>query len=303
MGFYVPETMKQMNKWLVQRNKVPYSAKTGRMASVTDSAQWGSYEEALFRNEYGDFDGLGFVFSNDDDLVFIDLDHCLEDGEPNAFAEEILALFPETYTEISRSEDGLHIVCRGSIPRTIKRKEIEIYAAGRYMAFTGNATSPTEPRNAQAALNTLVSRFGAVKPSEAPKMAYSFSTNTVDPEAALAVMMNSKEADRLERLFNGDCPEEYNGDQSVADFAFIGKLNYYCNGDEAAIVALWFASERSKRLKKGQAKGQRMDYIEAMIRKVKESTWNTAMVRRKKAVPIGGEIGSGSRKKVRVRVK
>ena len=51
----VPEEMKQFPQWCIWRyedrqgdkpTKVPYSARTGRLASVSDSATWATFEEA-----------------------------------------------------------------------------------------------------------------------------------------------------------------------------------------------------------------------------------------------------------------
>lgn len=262
MGYFVPEALRSRRQWLVQRGKIPFDPKTGRKASSTNPAQWGSYEEAQARFNYGDFEGLGFVFSAEDDLVFIDLDKCIsEDGEMTSFAEEVLAMFPDTYTEVSVSETGLHIVCRGQIRKAIKRKEIEIYSCGRYMAFTGNAICPVEPQNAQKAIDTLCSRYALTEPSEAVKTAFKSAGRT--PEEVIAIIQRSRQAEKFNLLFAGNWQGLYNSN-SEADQAFINIVNYFANGEDALTMAVFARSRLSER-----AKGKRADYIAGMIQKAK----------------------------------
>ena len=265
MGFFVPETLKNCNQWVVQRDKVPYSAKTGHKCSVTDPAHWASYGEALERLENGNFDGLGFVFTAKDDLVFIDLDDCLdEDGDPNEFAKEILSLIPDTYIETSQSETGLHIVCRGRIPKTIKRKEIEIYSSGRYMAFTGNATSTTEPQKAQKALNILYGRF---KPTEPAQSAHRTVRHTMDSiEDIIQRIEQSRQGERFKLLHAGRWEEARNADgkpygsQSEADLAYMNIVHFFASGDPETVKAIFERSGLADR-----EKGRRVDYIERTL--------------------------------------
>lgn len=270
MGFFVPETLKNCNQWIVQREKVPYSPKTGHKCSVTDPAHWASYSEALERLENGNFDGLGFVFTAKDDLVFIDLDDCLnEDGDPNEFATEILSLIPETYTETSQSETGLHIVCRGRIPKTIKRKEIEIYSSGRYMAFTGNATSTTEPQKAQKALNILYGRFKPTEPAQGTHRAHCHTKGSV--EDIIQRIEQSRQGERFKLLHAGRWEEARNADgkpygsQSEADLAYMNIVHFFASGDPEAVKAIFASSGLADR-----DKGRRVDYIERTL--VKAST-------------------------------
>lgn len=270
MGFFVPETLKNCNQWIVQREKVPYSPKTGHKCSVTDPAHWASYGEALERLENGNFDGLGFVFTAKDDLVFIDLDDCLdEDGDPNEFATEILSLIPETYTETSQSETGLHIVCRGRIPKTIKRKEIEIYSSGRYMAFTGNATSTTEPQKAQKALNILYGRFKPTESTQSTHKAYCHTKGSI--EDIIQRIEQSRQGERFKLLHAGRWEEARNADgkpygsQSEADLAYMNIVHFFASGDPEAVKAIFASSGLADR-----DKGRRVDYIERTL--VKAST-------------------------------
>ena len=119
--------------------KVPKTI-TGRAGSSTNPGTWASYEEVI-ESPVGD--GFGFVLNNDG-IMCIDLDHCVEDGKPNQLALDFIATLPRTYIEFSPSGDGLHIWGYGKVPDTMPNKEnvnglsIERYCTGRYMTVTCN---------------------------------------------------------------------------------------------------------------------------------------------------------------------
>lgn len=273
MGYYVPETLQKLDNWVLWRledtgkgkpSKVPYSPITGRRASTIDRRTWGSYDEAVMRLEYGDFSGLGFVFTEAEGLVFIDLDNCFTpDGEETEFAKEVQALFPGCYMEISQSEKGIHIVCKGHLPRAIKREEIEVYSWGRYMAFTGNATSGAEPQEAQAGINALIQRYAPTEPQKAPQRAYTGS-NEISEEKLLELILNSRQGEKFAKLLSGDITGYKS--QSEADMAFIAIANAFSNGDDSLIWALWQRSKLSER-----RKGARPDYITRTIESAKRT--------------------------------
>lgn len=134
----VPAELRRRDRW-VRRDaaKVPLTAGTGRPASSTDPATWASHAEAA-RSPHGL--GLGYVLADGDDVVVLDLDHCLDSGELAPWAAEILAACPPTYTEVSVSGTGLHIWGRGRLTRgrRIRRGDgahIEAYSSGRYIAL------------------------------------------------------------------------------------------------------------------------------------------------------------------------
>jgi putative DNA primase/helicase len=134
--------------------KIPYDAKTGRAASSTDPKTWASLEAALERFGQGGYDGVGYVFAEDDPYTGIDLDHALSDaGELEPWAQPIVKAFA-SYTELSPSRTGLHIIIRGKVPdgqgHLVKLRKtplwredahpeaaIEMYSSGRFFTMTG----------------------------------------------------------------------------------------------------------------------------------------------------------------------
>lgn len=276
MGYYVPDTLKTRQNWLVWRfedtgnrklAKVPYSPKTGTKASVTNAKHWATYNDAVNYFQYGgNFDGIGFVFTEADNLVFIDLDECItENGEETPLAAELQELFKDTYIELSQSERGLHIICKGVIPRAFKQKEIEVYTKGRYMAFTGNAINTVEPTAQQTALNALFSKY-APKETQEPQQ-QKIASKTADFEAVINSIKASKQAVLFEDLSNGEWDKyKHYPSQSEADQAFINIINFFTGGNDNLTKQIWNASEPSKR-----PKGKRPDYIKAMIENAKKT--------------------------------
>jgi putative DNA primase/helicase len=129
-----------------KRTKVPISPRTGRLASSTDPATWTTFDVAASFAEQSHCDGVGFVFTHSP-YVGIDLDHCIDprSGELEAWAMAIVERFA-SYTEISPSGTGLHIIVKGELPEGRKKKHvdgghpnaaIEVYDTGRYFTITG----------------------------------------------------------------------------------------------------------------------------------------------------------------------
>jgi len=130
--------------------KLPVQA-NGNLASSTDPKTWMTFKEALEarKNLKDTTDGLGFVFTEDDDYVGIDLDKCLFSKEAvkpecQEVVQEFLNL--KSYTEFSPSGTGLHIIVRDAEFNKLDHKNklkgwIEVYSKRRYFTFTGDCFS------------------------------------------------------------------------------------------------------------------------------------------------------------------
>ncbi len=113
----------------------------GHKIDAQNSNNWRSFEDS-----YNASDQIGFVLTDDDPFLFLDLDHVLKDGKLCSWAEELIAQLPATYIEISPSGDGLHMLYKlNDIPelKANKRKfddgtVLEVYFNKRYFTLTGN---------------------------------------------------------------------------------------------------------------------------------------------------------------------
>lgn len=283
MGFYIPDKMKQFNNWVVWRKegeghnkKIPYNPQNGRRANPTLSCC--SYDDAVFCLKYGgEYDGIGFTFTDDCNFTFIDLDNCIdENGNESALAKEMQDLFKDSYIELSQSERGLHIVCCGKVPRTIKTKEIEIYSFGRYMAMTGNSTTTNEPQEAQERIDLIFNRFRTEKAVQPPKYEPQghIYTDNIDINILIAAIRNSRQGAKWERLHNGNIAGYPS--RSEAMLAYIAITNHFAGGRIDLIKEVFAKShfpEADKKYKKDY-------YIHLAINKAQESATGSTKKRR-----------------------
>ena len=136
----IPQAPRDLNQWVVwKKDKKPRNAGTGALASVANPSTWGTFKEACEAVKKKKALGVGFVFTNDDPYVGIDLDRVIDDdGQITPYAQDIIDRF-DSYTEISQSGHGIHVIICGKKPKgSCKTKGIEVYDQGRYFALTGN---------------------------------------------------------------------------------------------------------------------------------------------------------------------
>ncbi|MEU3986195.1 bifunctional DNA primase/polymerase [Streptomyces sp. NPDC026672] len=157
----LPDELTTRDRW-VRRSaaKVPLTV-DGMLASSTDPRTWSTHKDAAASTAGV---GLGFVLSDSDDIVCLDLDHCLNPltGRLAPWAASILRDAGATYVEVSPSGDGLHIWGRADVRqgRRIRRPDgtaVEIYGTGRYIAMTGrrHGSSPSILADLSAVVSKL----------------------------------------------------------------------------------------------------------------------------------------------------
>ncbi|MGH7142704.1 MAG: hypothetical protein ACREJ2_01060 [Planctomycetota bacterium] len=148
--------------WRGKKTKVPYKPKNGSKASTTDPATWDTLECALAGYARGGFAGIGFVFANNN-IIGIDLDHCIKDGVLHPDAERIVKTC-NSYTEYSVSGDGLHILLLGTKntdacvkPEMSWGGECAVWEADRFFVMTGRPYGeyPAIPQSRQAELDAV----------------------------------------------------------------------------------------------------------------------------------------------------
>jgi putative DNA primase/helicase len=139
----IPQELSVRPQWVVWKalgekpDKIPYSARTGRKASSTDLMTWSVFEETLEAYNNGEYAGLGFVFCSGDPYTGADLDSCVdEDGKIAPWALEIVRHL-DSYTELSATGSGLHIIVRGDVPNR-RKSGIEVYSSKRFFTMTGH---------------------------------------------------------------------------------------------------------------------------------------------------------------------
>lgn len=131
----IPQELRTLKQWVCWQgnDKIPKNPHTGKNAKSNDAETWGGFDDAVNAcSEYG-FDGIGFMFANG--YFGVDLDHCLDNLD---FCDEFVETL-QSYAEISKSKNGIHIICKGTLPSGARRKgSVEMYDKGRYFICTGN---------------------------------------------------------------------------------------------------------------------------------------------------------------------
>ena len=256
----IPLELKQLPHWVGwkymqhpgedHKRKVPINAMDGQPAKSNDPTTWCDFDTACRGKERFGLDGIGFMFSGDG-IFGIDIDHCYdpETQELDPAAAEIIETV-QSYTELSPSGTGIHILCKGALPEGRKRRgAVEMYSTLRYFTVTGNQFGLEYPFSDCTERVAVMHRkylgeeenaAGAQK--AAPPMPTGRGTNAdMSVGAILRRMFDSKHGQKLQDLYNGSW-ERYgigDGSQSSADQAFCNTLAFWCRCDAALMDAIF----------------------------------------------------------------
>lgn len=259
----IPEEMKQLPNWCVWKleiekegekpKKNPYSVphnteykpKYCKKARSNDPSTWGTFDQAVQLSSKG-FDGIGFMFT-DTPFVGIDIDDGIDSvsGKAKESAADIITQ-AASYTELSQSKQGFHIILRGTLPVGRRQNKDEKYTTGiiyemyghgspRYFAMTGNVwEGRREITENQAAIDQIHEKYIAKPKEDVPKPTREAQAVTLSDDEVLSKAMNNpKMGGAFLALYNGDWQGKY-GSQSEADQAFCNYLAFWtgCNDDQ-----------------------------------------------------------------------
>jgi len=164
----IPHEIKKVPRWVVWKfvaigdatnpkwSKIPFSP-SGKAASTTNEATWSDYFNVVDAYNKGTYDGVGFVFCADDDLVGVDLDNCY-DATQGTFTNPALQHIAdnvEGYLEVSPSGTGVKLFTRSNLAHAFVDHALglEIYNSSRYFTITGHKLKgeiPDEPQDLSA---------------------------------------------------------------------------------------------------------------------------------------------------------
>lgn len=243
---HFPDNLRLLKQWVVwkleerdgKKTKVPYQP-NGQHAASNSSATWSHLHECMAVADQ--FDGVGFVFT--EGVVGIDLDKCFEDdGTLKPFAREALDLF-DSYTEISPSGNGLHLLVESATPVAGRKKGgVECYSSGRFFTVTGNVFEGRDTLRE----HDVTEWYERVFPADtSPTLAVQTGNVTLPEDGKiLNVMFTSKNGQKMRVLYNiGDWQGQGYGSQSEADLALAGALMFFCCNDTATVDRLFRGSK------------------------------------------------------------
>jgi putative DNA primase/helicase len=284
----IPKTLREEKAWICWRfverdgkmTKVPTSPFTGKDINAQNPQNWQSFERAISLSHRPGIDGIGFVFSEENDFVGVDIDHCVDDrGNLSQFAEEMVQAL-DSYTEISPSGTGIHIICRGELPEG-KRKNselgLEMYDADRYFTVTGDKIGIQSVAERTEELAEIYDRLigrtiaGEVRKGRGERKLQRELEGDLDKDQILERMVRGKDGNKLRDLFEGDWGFYYES-QSEADLRLVNALAFYTNGDQELMDELFRESALYRKKWDTVHYGSGMTYGDELIEKAIEST-------------------------------
>ena len=224
----IPKELKDVPNWVCweKTSKIPKNPATGKNARSNDPKTWGTFQQAVKACETFGFDGIGFEFGNSP-YFGVDLDHCIKDSD---FIDDFVETL-ESYAEISRSGDGIHIICKGKLPDGARRKDnVEMYSEGRYFICTGNIynTKYTVVKNCAETIKVLYNKY---LPADKPKAEVRKKVIIdLDDNEIVDKARNCKTGSVFSLLYSGDW-QGLTQSQSEADLMLCGHLAFWtaCN--------------------------------------------------------------------------
>ncbi|HEX7024608.1 MAG TPA: hypothetical protein VF187_07305 [Gemmatimonadales bacterium] len=250
-----PAELAEWNQWVgwrieqrpdrdgvLRQTKVPVNPKTGTRASSTGPRTWSDINRARAAVQRWGLAGIGFVFSEHDPYVGVDLDSCIdpETGEIAGWAWDIVRRL-DSYTEVTPSGRGLHVLIRGTLPPGRRRTgSIEMYDRDRYFTVTGQHLDGT-PLTIEDRKVELDAWYAEVFPTsvgaERSPATAARPLDLSDMEILDRAMRASNGA-AFSTLWEGDT-SAYHGDQSAADLALLNLLAFWTGGDAARMDRLF----------------------------------------------------------------
>lgn len=247
----IPDELKQLKNWCVwkfekrngKRTKIPFNAATGEFAKSNDKSTWSSYETAV--NAEG-VDGIGFFF--EPPYLGIDIDdidddlHRFKQGDK---LDNIVSEFNEafkSYTEVSPSGNGLHIIVKGKIPGSRRRKgNIEMYDSGRFFTMTGKTIGKYKDVTevSEQVFKTIYEKYLPDNTVKYPTTNnYQQNIHNLSEIDVINEIYKSKQAKLFDDLMKGNY-EPYYTSHSEADMALANILAFWCARDYSQMDSIF----------------------------------------------------------------
>lgn len=245
----IPQELKNLPNWICwsavsdkgRIKKVPVNPLTGGGAMSNNPATWTDFNTAL--NASGQYSGIGFMFGNceyfgvDIDGVGEELEAYRQGGE-NIISEFVNTL--QSYTELSQSGKGIHIICKGSLPKGGRRRgNVEMYEEGRFFVMTGNCcTEYADITDCTESIKGLHEKYIGGGREPQPRIASAINLQTADEIVRAAC--NAKNGGNFKALYSGDITGY--ASQSEADMALCNMLAFWTGCDADKMDAIFRAS-------------------------------------------------------------
>lgn len=248
----IPQELKALPNWICwdavpdekrgKIKKVPINALTGGGAMSNNPSTWCDFDTAVRASEK--HSGIGFMFGGCP-YFGVDIDGKEEEleayqrGENGNIISEFISTL-QSYAEISQSGKGIHIICRGTLPKRGRRKgSVEMYEDGRFFVMTGNSCSEYEGiAECSDSIKPLHEKYigGGREPQAKVRPAVSlFSADDIVKAAA-----GAKNGGKFVALYGGDTAGYTSS--SEADMALCSILAFWTGCDASKMDVIFRSS-------------------------------------------------------------
>lgn len=239
----IPSDLRLLPQWVLwksverdgKKTKVPVQV-DGELAQVNNRSTWATFATVAKYFLEGEFDGIGFVFSRQDKFIGIDIDDCVtyetSDSERvnpiiSEFAKGIIDDL-DSYTEISVSGTGIHIIVSGVFPQSVlgsgkknSARGIEIYSHSRFFTMSSDRENSNEVFERTDEVADLLDKH--FHDSEAKTLVdledYTNDEIKMSNDELWERMFRSKNGDKIRALYDGKLiDDDWSGsDQSLCN--------------------------------------------------------------------------------------
>jgi putative DNA primase/helicase len=245
----IPLELRELRQWGLYRktwseekqkySKEPVNPYNGRLGKSNDESTWSDFQTALSAMEKLNADGLAFYFKPpyigiDLDDIGGDLDRYLQ-GDIESNIVHVFMNATKTYSEISMSGKGIHIIGKAKIPGDRRRKgNVEMYTDGRFFAITGNFFGSNNEISEipETQMSFLYKRYldsGNIIQGKFKKAEW-IEGNDLTVSEIIQTALNSRNGHRFKLFMDGGWEKLYTS-QSEADLAFANDLAFWTAGD------------------------------------------------------------------------
>lgn len=262
----IPQELRNRPQWALwgvdpDNPKRPHMPYPRIPASVTDESTWADWDSVAAAIEAGKAKGAGYMLNGD--YIVLDLDSVIDRRGNIAWdVVRILNALGDTYTEVSQSGRGLHIVMRGNLDGVRLRNRahlpmsrvdlqrfarpghmpgIELYDRARFIALTGDVVDKRRAEIKPLDAGKLLEAVGELLAPDTPcPETYRNDPRNVpnaELDRLLGAMLKGRNGVKIARLWHGDT-SGYRS-QSEADAALVRYLCFYLDLDAAAVDSMF----------------------------------------------------------------
>lgn len=250
----IPQELRALPNWVCWKaeknershsgiSKKPINPRTGGYAMSNNPQTWTDFDTAC--RAAPDYAGIGFMFGGsgyfgvDIDDMPEELEKFRQGDEDNIISEFVNTL--QSYTEYSQSKTGIHIICKGRLPKGGRKKVhsfggFEMYDTGRFFVMTGDYCSEyMDITDCTESIKPLHSKYIGSGREPVPQLRRQVTLSTANDILSAAV--NSKNGAQFQALYSGDCSAY--GSHSEADLALCNMLAFWCGCDADKMDSLF----------------------------------------------------------------